>query len=81
MSEKPPPRRTKSGETEAVKAFRAKLESITEGTFPILEELNRQADELQGSIAPPKDPRRDGDSEPPIDVVFEDPEQDKEPNS
>lgn len=47
MTEKPPPRRTKSGENPIAIAFRAKLDSIREGTIPHLEELNRQADELR----------------------------------
>jgi hypothetical protein len=73
MSDRPskPPRRTKSGESAAVRTFRDKIDSIQEGTFPALEELNRQAEELKAKSEPPKDPRRDGDEEIPVDVVEE----------
>lgn len=87
MSERPPkhpPRRTKSGESAAVKDFRARLDSIAEGTFPALEELNRQAEELRESVVPPKpknDPRREDEGEPPIDVVETQNEAPKEPKT
>ncbi len=73
MSDKPPPRRTKSGQTEAVRTFRSKLESIQEGTYPRLEELNRQAEELRATTEPPpKDARREDEGDPPTDVVESD---------
>ncbi len=58
-------KRTASGQHEAVKAFRAKLESIQDGALEELLSLNRELDAM-------KDPRRDGDSLPPVDVVFDD---------
>ena len=54
---------------EASKAFRAKLESIQEGTLPILEELNARIDRLARSEPPPVDPRREEQGEVPVDVV------------
>lgn len=63
------PKRTASGETPAVKAFRQKLDSIQDGTLEELLELNRQLDQQLESCPPKKDPRRDGDSDPPVDKV------------
>lgn len=64
------PKRTKSGQSAAVQGFRRKLESIQEGTYPVLEEINRQAEELKtetedlkASIKPPE-PAAGGDEEP-----------------
>lgn len=83
-SSKPPllPRRTKSGESPAVKSFREKLDSIAEGTFPVLEEINRQADALKQTVSPPKEsppveqtaPSGEGDAEP-------DPKKEKDPDN
>lgn len=67
MSDKPP-KPTASGEHAAVKAFREKLESIQEGTLEKIRDLNRKLDEEIES-RPRKDPRRDGDSDPPVDKV------------
>lgn len=62
------PKRATSGEHKAVKTFRQKLESIQDGTLEELLELNRQLDaQLEG--CPPKDARRDGDSDPPVDKI------------
>lgn len=64
------PKRTASGRHEAVQAFRAKMDSVREGTLEELLELNRQLDvelEIEGVV--PHDPRRDGDSLPPVDRV------------
>lgn len=68
MSEKPPPKRTKSGETPAVQAFRKKIESFKEGTFHALEEMNRQAEAaLRNSSAPPADEVDEDETEDPSD--------------
>ncbi len=40
-------RRTKSGQLPEVQAYRAKLDSIRENTLPVLEEANRQAEEIR----------------------------------
>lgn len=69
MSDKPPLKRTKSGQSPAVLAFRAKLDSIREGTLPDLEKLNQEAAALLAkhkSDAPdaePKDPPDPEDEE------------------
>jgi hypothetical protein len=76
MSDRPP--KTSSGEHPAVQAFREKLESIQENALEKLRDLNRKLDEEIGSRPPRKDPRRDGDSDPPTDVV-EIPDEEKEP--
>jgi hypothetical protein len=71
-SKKPPPRRTSSGENPAVRAFRDKLESIQEGTFAPLEDLNARLEKLQAKTpVPPRDPRREEEDDSPIreDVV------------
>ena len=70
MSDKPPPKRTSSDGHTAVQAYREKLESIQDGTLETLRDLNRKLDEEIES-RPKKDPRRDGDSDPPIDVLVE----------
>lgn len=95
MSDKPKPWKGSSGEHPAVKMFRAKMESISEHTMPMLQDLNAKLDDeiAQAKSKPPialdseqqldddadtpvvKDPRRDGDSDPPVDVV----EQEKKP--
>jgi hypothetical protein len=59
-------KRTASGNHAAVKAFRAKLASIEDGTLENWRELGR---ELDAQIEARKDPRRDGDSDPPIDII------------
>lgn len=51
-----PPPKTKSGEMAAVKTFRAKLDSIREGTLPALEAANARAARAVESIAPPSMP-------------------------
>lgn len=67
MSDRPP-KRTVSGEHAAVQAYREKLESIQDGTLEQLRDLNRKLEEeLEGR--PRKDPRRDGEDEPPVDKV------------
>ncbi len=70
--EKPKPKGG-SGEHPAVKAFRAKLDSVEDTTLEALKDLNRQLDEEikahPSSRPPKKDDRRDGDSEPPVDLV------------
>lgn len=53
-------KRTTSGQHEAVKAFRKKLESIQDGTLADLEKLNR---ELNADI----EAQQKADSEPPAD--------------
>lgn len=63
------PKRTQSGESEAVKTFRKKLESVQDSTLEELLELNRKLDaELEG-CPNKKDPRREGESAPPVDRV------------
>lgn len=62
-------KRTTSGEHAAVKAFRQKLDSVQDGTLEELLDLNRKLDEELESRPPKKDPRRDGDSDPPADRV------------
>lgn len=72
MSDKPPPPKTASGEHPAVQAFRDKLESIQEHTLEAIRDLNRKLEKEIGSRPPRKDPRRDGESEPPVDIVDSD---------
>lgn len=74
MSDHPPkpPAPKKSGEHEAVKAFREKLESIRENQLPELEALNERLLKLTTPV--PKgdghpDPRREEDGEIPVDIV------------
>ncbi len=67
-----PPKKTPSGEHPAVRAFRDKLEALQDTTLEAVRELNRKLEielEKRRSSRPPKDPRRDGDSLPPDDVV------------
>ena len=61
-------RRTTSGQHEAVKAFRKKLESIQDGTLADLEKLNR---ELDADIEAKKksDPPPADDAEPPTEPL------------
>lgn len=63
-------RKPSSGQHPAVREFRRKLDSIGDGVLEDLEALNRELDEqIKRSSRPPKDPRRDGDSDPPVDIV------------
>lgn len=64
-----PPKQTTSGKHEAVQAFRQKLDSIQDGTLEELLALNRKLDEEIECCPGKKDPRRDGDSDPPVDKV------------
>lgn len=73
MSAKPTTKRTSSGSHTAVLAYRAKLESIQDSTLEQLRDLNRKLDEEIESRPTRKDPRRDGESEPPVDVVEPEP--------
>ena len=59
----------RSGEHAAVKAYRRKLESIKDSTLEELHDLNRKLDEQIENCPARKDPRRDGDSDPPVDRV------------
>ncbi len=67
----PAPPRTKSGQHPSIRAFRDKLDSINEGTFPLVEELNAKLNRIKAKSDPPKrqDPRREDDQEVPVDVV------------
>jgi hypothetical protein len=69
MTSKRPPKPARSGEHPAVLAFRAKLDSIQDHTVPAAEELAAQAVALREKSDRPPIERRDGDSEPPVDVV------------
>lgn len=64
-------RKPSSGQHPAIREFRRKLDSLAGTTLEDLDALNRELDEriAQSSVPPKQDPRRDGDSEPPIDVV------------
>lgn len=69
-----PPKKTSgpSGQHPAVKAFRHKLESIADGAGEELEKLRERIEKLKAkseSPPPPKDPRREGDDEIPVDTV------------
>lgn len=71
------PIRGKSGDHPAVREYRRKMDSITEGTMPALEALNARLDRAleKASTDPPSDDRRepedDDRKEPsiPIDIV------------
>ncbi len=70
MTESKPPRKGCSGEHPIVIAFREKMDSIQEHTIPAAEELAARIERLrEKSDPPPADPRRDGDEEPPVDIV------------
>lgn len=59
-----------SGEHPAVKAYRDKLESISEHVSPELQNILERAEKLKTkSDKPPKDPRREDDDAVPVDVV------------
>lgn len=81
----PKPPTTGSGEHEAVRAVRDKLDSIQDTTIPKLEAVNERLDKIaSGSSRPPnKDPRREDDGPIPVDVVDleEEPETKKEPKN
>lgn len=59
-----PPKRRSSGEHPAVIAYREKLASIAEHTVKEVDELAERIDKLRK-----RDPRRDGDSDPPVDTI------------
>jgi len=75
--QKPPLKKRASGDHPVVQMYRKKLQSISEGTMPQLEALNRRLDRLKGSSerAPRADPRREpsederAEDEIPVDVV------------
>jgi hypothetical protein len=67
-------KRTKSGDHPAVKAYRKKMDSITENTMPLLYELNDRIDEAMKKaktpIPLPLERTEPGeDDEIPVDVV------------
>lgn len=71
-----PPRRTRSGENEAVREFRDKLDSIQDGTLEDIIAANREyAERKAATIAPKADPRREApdderrDDTIPVDIV------------
>lgn len=57
------PKKAASGEHPSVKAFRKKLDSLQDGAFQDLEDLNARIDKLvkESSTPPPRDPRREPD--------------------
>lgn len=62
MSSRPP--KGGSGEHPAVVAFRKKLDSFAEHAVAEFDQVTKRLERLRQ-----KDPRRDGDSEPPVDEV------------
>lgn len=71
-------KKTSSGNHPAVIAHRKKMESITEGLMPALEELNARIDRAIEK-ASPHDPRREPEEDerreddPPVDVIVLEP--------
>lgn len=60
-----PERRTRSGESPAVKEFRDKLDSIQEGTLEEIIAANREYQERKAAtLAPKADPRREEETDP-----------------
>lgn len=63
------PSTTPSGQHPSVQFMRKKLDSIVEHEVEELKKLNERL--ARATLPVPKDPRREGDSEPPVDVVEE----------
>jgi hypothetical protein len=66
---KRPPSTHSSGEHPIVIAFREKMDSIQDNTIPDAAELAARIERLKEKSDRPPIDRRDGDSDPPVDIV------------